>query len=227
MSSQDTSRLRADEKKRQADMAAHLNVCFRALDELGQSFENANRTRDFLVSLQRRWQNHMRNKSINSKRSLESPAGFGQTALENGTSAASAIATAPTDPSSPSNSGQKKLRISQSSILEDAGLGGTNSLDARGLLQSNVDFGQLGGGLNWAPSSRDLKMMSEEFGDAPLFSTPSSSSTTSPRAPLSGAGGTTMATGANGGNNTIPSLDEISSTWWNLPGSDHRSDANI
>lgn len=41
-------------------MVAHLNLCFRALDELGQSFENAKRTRDFLVSLQRRWQARMR-----------------------------------------------------------------------------------------------------------------------------------------------------------------------
>ena len=43
-----------------AEMVAYLNLCFRALDELGQSFENAKRTRDFLVSLQRRWQAHMR-----------------------------------------------------------------------------------------------------------------------------------------------------------------------
>ncbi|KAL2866650.1 transcription factor domain-containing protein [Aspergillus lucknowensis] len=42
------------------EMVAHLNLCFRALDELGQSFENAKRTRDFLVSLQRRWQARMR-----------------------------------------------------------------------------------------------------------------------------------------------------------------------
>ncbi|KAL4965206.1 transcription factor domain-containing protein [Aspergillus stella-maris] len=43
-----------------AEMVAYLNLCFRALDELGQSFENAKRTRDFLVSLQRRWQARMR-----------------------------------------------------------------------------------------------------------------------------------------------------------------------
>ncbi|KAL2821157.1 fungal-specific transcription factor domain-containing protein [Aspergillus granulosus] len=42
------------------EMVAYLNLCFRALDELGQSFENAKRTRDFLVSLQRRWQVRMR-----------------------------------------------------------------------------------------------------------------------------------------------------------------------
>ncbi|KAL6231709.1 hypothetical protein BDW75DRAFT_233379 [Aspergillus navahoensis] len=43
-----------------SEMTAHLNLCFRALDELGQSFENAKRTRDFLVALQRRWQARMR-----------------------------------------------------------------------------------------------------------------------------------------------------------------------
>jgi hypothetical protein len=42
------------------EMVAYLNLCFRALDDLGQSFENAKRTRDFLVSLQRRWQARMR-----------------------------------------------------------------------------------------------------------------------------------------------------------------------
>ncbi|KAF7594194.1 hypothetical protein BBP40_009897 [Aspergillus hancockii] len=31
-----------------AEMVAYLNLCFRALDELGQSFENAKRTRDYL-----------------------------------------------------------------------------------------------------------------------------------------------------------------------------------
>ncbi|CEN59886.1 hypothetical protein ASPCAL02327 [Aspergillus calidoustus] len=41
------------------EMVAYLNLCFRALDDLGQSFENAKRTRDFLVSLQRRWQARM------------------------------------------------------------------------------------------------------------------------------------------------------------------------
>ncbi|KAL4974985.1 fungal-specific transcription factor domain-containing protein [Aspergillus desertorum] len=43
-----------------SEMTAYLNLCFRALDELGQSFENAKRTRDFLVALQRRWQARMR-----------------------------------------------------------------------------------------------------------------------------------------------------------------------
>ncbi|KAF2088896.1 hypothetical protein K490DRAFT_38069 [Saccharata proteae CBS 121410] len=35
---------------------AHLSVCFRALEELTQSYDSARRTREFLVALQRRWQ---------------------------------------------------------------------------------------------------------------------------------------------------------------------------
>ena len=54
---------------RSAEMVAYLNLCFRALDELGQSFENAKRTRDYLVTLQRRWQAHMR-RSGASKRQI-------------------------------------------------------------------------------------------------------------------------------------------------------------
>lgn len=54
------------------EMVAHLNVCFRALDELGQSFDNAKRTRDFLVSLQRRWQNRMRKSGSAAKRLMSS-----------------------------------------------------------------------------------------------------------------------------------------------------------
>lgn len=53
-----------------AEMVAFLNLCFRALDELGQSFENAKRTRDFLVSLQRRWQAHLRRSGSGKKRQV-------------------------------------------------------------------------------------------------------------------------------------------------------------
>ncbi|KAF9888088.1 hypothetical protein FE257_009353 [Aspergillus nanangensis] len=53
-----------------AGMVAYLNLCFRALDELGQSFENAKRTRDFLVSLQRRWQARMRRSGSAIKRQI-------------------------------------------------------------------------------------------------------------------------------------------------------------
>jgi len=61
-----------------AEMVAYLNLCFRALDELGQSFENAKRTRDFLVSLQRRWQAHMRRsgakRQMGNRQSSQPPA---------------------------------------------------------------------------------------------------------------------------------------------------------
>ncbi|OKL56201.1 hypothetical protein UA08_08406 [Talaromyces atroroseus] len=214
MSSQDTGRLHAEEKNRLADMAAHLNVCFRALDELGQSFENAKRTRDFLVSLQRRWQNHMRKNGTKSKRSFESPAAFvaknQQSVREDGASA-----NAPDDSSSAA--GQKKLRLSQPSILEDSDLG-ANLIDAHDLLPRDVDFGQLSGGLSWTPSSRDLKMLSEGLGDAPLFSTASMSpsSTASPRPPL--PRGDTMTTPlTSSGNNMIPNLNDMASAWWNWP----------
>lgn len=55
---------------RNAEMVAYLNLCFRALDELGQSFENAKRTRDYLVALQRRWQTHMRRSGPGAKRQM-------------------------------------------------------------------------------------------------------------------------------------------------------------
>ncbi|KAJ5721620.1 uncharacterized protein N7483_009554 [Penicillium malachiteum] len=55
---------------RNAEMVAYLNLCFRALDELGQSFENAKRTRDYLVTLQRRWQTHMRRSGPRVKRQI-------------------------------------------------------------------------------------------------------------------------------------------------------------
>lgn len=55
---------------RNAEMVAYLNLCFRALDELGQSFENAKRTRDYLVTLQRRWQTHMRRSGPRAKRQI-------------------------------------------------------------------------------------------------------------------------------------------------------------
>ncbi|KAJ5435085.1 hypothetical protein N7491_005680 [Penicillium cf. griseofulvum] len=53
---------------RNAEMVAYLNLCFRALDELGQSFDNAKRTRDYLVTLQRRWQANMRRSGSAAKR---------------------------------------------------------------------------------------------------------------------------------------------------------------
>lgn len=232
MSTQDSGRLRADEKSRQADMAAHLNVCFRALDELGQSFENAKRTRDFLVSLQRRWQNHMRKTGATSKRSLEPSATKSPENTADDRSPTFSAAAVGDYPMS-SLPGQKKPRLAEQPILEDTRLG-PNFVDTNKFLPPDVDFGSIGnGGLNWAPSSRDLKMLTEELGDAPLFSRASSSSSTSPQPQIPG-GMTTLTSATPGGNNAISSLDEIASAWWNWPvdGSDgtnnnNRSGANL
>lgn len=74
-----------ENRNSRAEMVAYLNLCFRALDELGQSFENAKRTRDFLVSLQRRWQAHMRRSSgsapkrqIGNRQTSQPPAAQGR-----------------------------------------------------------------------------------------------------------------------------------------------------
>lgn len=236
MSTQDSGRLRADEKRRQVDMAAHLNVCFRALDELGQSFENAKRTRDFLVSLQRRWQNHMRKTGTKSKRSLEPSATKSpQNALDNTSPTVSVIPnpSAATSGHSMSNlSGQKRPRLAEQSMVQDPRLD-TSFVDTNKFLPRDVDFGSIGnGGLNWTPSSRDLKMLSEEIGDAPLFSTASSSSSASPQPQIPG-GMTTLPIATPGGSNNVPSLDEITSNWWNWDvdggdgNSNSRSDANF
>lgn len=37
-------------------ITSHLSVCFRALEEFGQSWESAKRARDFLLRLQRQWE---------------------------------------------------------------------------------------------------------------------------------------------------------------------------
>ncbi|KAI0533742.1 fungal-specific transcription factor domain-containing protein [Xylaria digitata] len=42
------------------ELKAHLVVCFRALEEFGQAWENAKRNRDFLVLLQRNWESRSR-----------------------------------------------------------------------------------------------------------------------------------------------------------------------
>lgn len=220
MSPQDTTRLHPDDQRKQAEMAAHLNVCFRALDELGQSFENAKRTRDFLVSLQRRWQNHMRHKSSSkSKRSLGSSTGQNmQDGIADGPSTRRAplssvsppIANAAVEGSRhlPNPHGPKKPRLAEQSILDDAGLG-VNFVDS--LLPTDIEFGSLGNnGLNWTPSSRDLKMLSEELGNAPLFSTASpGSAMSSLSSPARVSDQTTMLPRAAPGEQ-----DDGASAWW-------------
>ncbi|KAJ5759283.1 hypothetical protein N7520_006439 [Penicillium odoratum] len=78
---------------RNAEMVAYLNLCFRALDELGQSFENAKRTRDYLVTLQRRWQAHMRRSGPRAKRQISSANLLSGTAPQNPYSAHSTKVT--------------------------------------------------------------------------------------------------------------------------------------
>ncbi|KAH8704981.1 putative fungal-specific transcription factor [Talaromyces proteolyticus] len=173
MSSQTAGRFRLDDQWQQIDMVAHLNVCFRALDELGQSFENAKRTRDFLVSLQRRWQNHMRRSGMRSKR-LHGKSTDGLTAgsANDPSAAAATVAT-----------GKKKPRLEGMEL---------SLLGAPG--HDLVDLGRIG--LNWTPSSRDLKMLSDDLG-GPLLS-----SDTAPFAATA---------------NTLSSLDEIAPAWWDSP----------
>ncbi|KAF2145744.1 uncharacterized protein K452DRAFT_244065 [Aplosporella prunicola CBS 121167] len=50
------------------DAASHLSVCFRALEDLTQSYDSARRTREFLVALQRRWENQSRGWNSAGKR---------------------------------------------------------------------------------------------------------------------------------------------------------------
>ncbi len=49
-----------------------LNTCFRALDELGQSYECAKRTREHLLAIQRHWTQCKRDAQMGSKRSSRS-----------------------------------------------------------------------------------------------------------------------------------------------------------
>ncbi|KAJ6123124.1 hypothetical protein N7512_005589 [Penicillium capsulatum] len=91
-----------------AEMAAYLNLCFRALDELGQSFENAKRTRDYLVTLQRRWQTHMRRSGSAAKRQMSSAN------LLSGVSQPSSTAAPPGRNAHTSNASRKKSRLSTS-----------------------------------------------------------------------------------------------------------------
>jgi hypothetical protein len=44
------------EQSQGLNIVPYLSVCFRALDEFGQSWESAKRARDFLTKLQRQWE---------------------------------------------------------------------------------------------------------------------------------------------------------------------------
>ncbi|KAJ6095733.1 hypothetical protein N7486_006479 [Penicillium sp. IBT 16267x] len=94
---------------RNTEMVAYLNLCFRALDELGQSFENAKRTRDYLVTLQRRWQTHMRRSGPRAKRQISSGNLLSSSAQQNA-SANSAHTT------QGSESSRKKSRVTNTDV---------------------------------------------------------------------------------------------------------------
>jgi hypothetical protein len=159
-SSQSPGRSRGDDHD---TMVAHLNVCFRALDELGQSFENAKRTRDFLVSLQRRWQNHMRKSGSAPKRPVDpsNPSSSRGDVMRDGDA---------------SSSRKKKSRLLEQSTMDQmlASVPPTMSVpSAAGRLAAahpssppNVDFESVG--LNWVSPGSEVRFLSENLG-APLL----------------------------------------------------------
>lgn len=55
--------------------AQHLSACFRALEEMGSSWENAKRSQDFLLLLRRQWEVQSRTaKEMNSRKRARTPA---------------------------------------------------------------------------------------------------------------------------------------------------------
>lgn len=61
-----------------ADAVTRLSVCFRALESLAQGFESAVRAREFLVTLQQKWQKNNKRRTANeSKRLLAASLGDG------------------------------------------------------------------------------------------------------------------------------------------------------
>jgi hypothetical protein len=54
------------------EVAGNLNTCFRALDELGQSFECAKHTHEHLLAIQKHWTQRRRDVNVGSKRRRES-----------------------------------------------------------------------------------------------------------------------------------------------------------
>lgn len=61
-------------------VARDLNTCFRALDELGQSFESAKRNHELLLAIQKHWSQRKRDAKTGAKRKSRQilPAGASQ-----------------------------------------------------------------------------------------------------------------------------------------------------
>ncbi|KAL1969997.1 hypothetical protein VTN77DRAFT_6402 [Rasamsonia byssochlamydoides] len=195
-SSQSPGRSRGDDR---ATMVAHLNVCFRALDELGQSFENAKRTRDFLVTLQRRWQNHFRKSGAKRLMSTSNPSPGGEDATRD----------------SDASSRKKKSRLLGASTRDHQrvtsapppmsapsatrGVATTHPPPPPPPPPPNIDLESID--LNWAPSSSELKFLSDNLG-----------------APLLHQGNTAYVD-----DNMLSNLPEIGASWWDSPSSNSNS----
>ena len=72
-----TAQVRSPDAEGEHDIASQLAICFRALGELSQTFDNARSTRDFLFAVQKKWRgmnkgkNKNKNKNKNRNRSSD------------------------------------------------------------------------------------------------------------------------------------------------------------
>jgi hypothetical protein len=187
-----------------AEMVAYLNLCFRALDELGQSFENAKRTRDFLVSLQRRWQAHLRRPGSAKKRQVSKLLSQQSSGPGPGPSIESDPSRKKSRISAPRNQNQSSYPFQQapSSGMSSAhNLSQSQSQSQRPAQQSlnqsqSQRFGACQpGDLDWIRDS-DFQLLAENLGDGRLAQ---------------------MGTGNQfEGENVLPSLSDIE-PWWDAP----------
>lgn len=187
-----SNRNSGDSSSGNAGMVAYLNLCFRALDELGQSFENAKRTRDFLVSLQRRWQAHMRRtgakRQVSRQASSQHLAG---TNLEANTSRKKSRVSAPRGHMN------YPFTMPMNSLQAPGALSGqTDPLQAAAPLDPTRQPGACQpGDFDWIRNS-DLQLLSGALDDAGL--------------------GQLGGTNAYGEDPTLPSLSDIE-PWWDSP----------
>ena len=188
-----SSRPGGDSSSSNAEMVAYLNLCFRALDEIGQSFENAKRTRDFLVSLQRRWQAHMRRSGALKRQTSHQPL----TQQPTGRITDPEASRKKSRVTAPRTQATIPLTLPTTSSLTGASLSFNQPQSQRRPGQSSFDPSQqLGacqpGDLDWIRDS-DLQLLSENLGDSG-FSQPGN-------------------TASYGDDPALPSLADIE-PWW-------------
>ncbi|PYI11291.1 fungal-specific transcription factor [Aspergillus sclerotiicarbonarius CBS 121057] len=191
-----SSRPGGDSSSSNAEMVAYLNLCFRALDEIGQSFENAKRTRDFLVSLQRRWQAHMRRSGALKRQTshqISSQQSIGRISDPEASRKKSRV-------TAPRNQAAIPMSLPTAPSLTGAGLSFNQPQSQRRPGQPSLDPSQqLGacqpGDLGWIRES-DLQLLSENLGDSGF--------------PQSGT------TNSYGDDPDLPSLADIE-PWWDSP----------